>query len=121
VAWRCETCGETVSDDEFQVCWNCGAARSETRRSDSSSVSVPVPAPVPLPPPLPETDPAHARLCPSCHTELQLRGTVPIRLADEDGDGEPFPRGWEREGKPWGLEAWTCRLCRRVLLYEVRR
>lgn len=123
MAWQCGTCGESVSDDSFQVCWSCGSARrTEGAEPAPNADAHPAgSAALPLPPPLPETDPPHERLCPSCHSELLLRGTVPVRLALPDEDWDLFPPGWEREKKLWGLEAWICRICRRVVLYEVRR
>ena len=88
--WRCASCGETVDDDGFLVCWNCGTSREG-------------PDPGEEPPPLPTRSPPEptVRVCPECATPLALRGPLPIWIDD------------------LGLEAWSCPGCRRVLLYEI--
>ena len=27
--WRCETCGQLVDEEDFELCWNCSAARAD--------------------------------------------------------------------------------------------
>ena len=86
--WRCAKCGETVEDDGFLVCWNCGGTREPGATQEAGAAA---------PPPLP---PAAAHTCSGCSEPLTLRGRVPTREAELE------------------LEAWGCPRCRRVVLYE---